>query len=283
MDNMNISDGKMDKADLKVYLLYLLKNIYKIAEENNIPIYASGGTCLGAVRHKGIIPWADDIDLMIFRCDYDRFIDLCEKQLPFPVVIRTRENDPYFYQEFAKICFMDDDGKYTDVSIDIFELDETNPDRKYFRKLQNLLKTGLYYIKMYKVSRLGYGDYMPKSIIKKALLGFFSRILTISSIDRLLKRVLTAEKTAGEYLVNWGAAYNYKRATYPKKAFGTPKKMQFENTYVWVGQHPEMILEQLYGKNYMTPPPPEKQTDHGVKSFRCSKLDFEKIKKEVGM
>ncbi|MCQ2455374.1 MAG: LicD family protein [Clostridia bacterium] len=273
----------LDKNDAKIYLLYLLKNIYKITEENDIPIYASGGTCLGAVRHKGMIPWDDDIDLMIFRKDYQKFVTLCERLLPSPIVIRTRENDPLFYQEFAKVCFLDDNGKYTELSIDIFELDETNPNRKLFRSIQNFVKSSLYHIKMYKVTKSEQGDFHSKSFAKGILLGFFSFLLPIKTIDKLLLKTLTAEKKSGDYLVNWGAAYHYTKATYPKKAFGTPKKMPFENTYVWAEEYPEMILEQLYGKNYMNPPPPEKRTDHGVKAFTCSKLDFEKIKKEVGM
>lgn len=272
----------MDKAEAKVYLLYMLRKIYDITETHGINIYASGGTCLGMVRHKGMIPWDDDIDLMIFRKDYNRFVSACEKELKAPLVIRTRENDPYFYQEFAKICLLDDNGEYTDLSIDIFELDETNPDRKVFREMQNKVKSYLYFLKMYKVSRMGHGGYFPESIAKRIALSC-GCVLSLKTIDKLLYKTLTAEKTEGKYVVNWGAAYSYKKATYPKEAFGVPQKMPFENTYVWAEEHPEMILERLYGKNYMTPPPPEKQTDHGVRKFQCTKLDFEQIKNEVGM
>lgn len=272
----------MDKAEAKVYLLYMLRKIYDITEAHGINIYASGGTCLGMVRHKGMIPWDDDIDLMIFRKDYNRFVAVCEKELKAPLVIRTRENDPYFYQEFAKICLLDDNGEYTDLSIDIFELDETNPDRKIFREMQNKIKSYLYSLKMYKVSKLGHGSYNPKSTAKRIVLSL-GCILPLKTIDKLLYKTLTAEKAEGDYVVNWGAAYSYKKATYPKKAFGVPRKMPFENTYVWAEEHPEMILERLYGKNYMTPPPPEKQTDHGVRKFQCTKLNFEQIKNEVGM
>lgn len=273
---------RMDKAEAKIYLLYMLRKLYNITESYNIPIYASGGTCLGMVRHKGMIPWDDDIDLMIFRKDYQRFVEACQKELTAPFVLRTRENDPYFYQEFAKICLVDDDGNYTDLSIDVFELDETNPERRAFREVQNKMKNYLYFLKMYKVSRLGYGCYSPESFGKKVVLTLGS-VLPLKTIDSLLYKTLTAEKTEGDYVVNWGAAYSYKKATYPKLAFGIPQKMPFENTYVWAAEHPEMILERLYGKDYMTPPSPEKQTDHGVRSFRCSKLNLEEIKQEVGM
>lgn len=272
----------LDKVEAKVYLLYMLRKIYDITEVHGINIYASGGTCLGMVRHKGMIPWDDDIDLMIFRKDYNRFVSACEKELKAPLVIRTRENDPYFYQEFAKICLVDDNGEYTDLSIDIFELDETNPNRKVFREMQNKIKRYLYLLKMYKVSRMGHGSYFPESIVKRIALSF-GCILPLKTIDKLLYETLTAEKAEGDYVVNWGAAYSYKKATYPKRAFGEPQKMPFENTYVWAEEYPEMILERLYGKNYMTPPPPEKQTDHGVRKFQCTKINFEQIKKEVGM
>lgn len=272
----------LDKTEAKVYLLYMLRKIYDITEAHGINIYASGGTCLGMVRHKGMIPWDDDIDLMIFRKDYNRFVAACEKELKAPLVIRTRENDPYFYQEFAKICLLDDNGEYTDLSIDIFELDETNPDKRTFREMQNKIKSYLYFLKMYKVSRLGHGEYHPESLVKRILLSL-GCVLPLKTIDKLLYKTLTAEKVEGNYVVNWGAAYSYKKATYPKEAFGVPQKMPFENTYVWAEEHPEMILERLYGKNYMTPPPPEKQTDHGVRKFQCTKINFEQIKNEVGM
>ncbi len=277
---MKENNEYLDKEKAKVYLLYLLKKLHEITEREGIPIYASGGTCLGMIRHQGMIPWDDDIDIMIFRKDYKRFVQACEKSLSLPIVLRTRDNDPFFYEEFAKLCFLDDDNNYTSLSIDVFELDETNPKRHLFREFQNQVKRGLYYTKMYKVSKLGYGKYHPKSIFKRCILSIGS-LLSIRSMDRLLIKILTAEKKEGDYVVNWGAAYSYKKATYPRKAFGTPHKMPFENMYVWSEEYPEMILECLYGKDYMKLPPIEKRTDHGVKSFKCSKLDFDAIKKEV--
>lgn len=277
---MKSNNELMDKEEAKTLLLYMLKELYEITEQNNISIYASGGTCLGAVRHRGMIPWDDDIDLMIFRKDYDRLTSLCENCLQKPLVLRTRENDPLFCQEFAKLCFLDDDGNYSDLSIDIFELDETEPKRALFRELQNSIKKCMYFIKRYKVSQMGYDDFYPSSAMKRFVLQI-GCLLPISLIDKLQRWAMTAEKKNCDYVVNWGAAYSYKRATYPKKAFGVPKKMCFENTYVWAAEHPEMILERLYGKNYMQLPPVEKRTDHGIRAFKCSSLDMKKIREEV--
>ena len=276
------TDKRMGKEKRKILLLYLLKILNNTAEKYDIPIYASGGTCLGMLRHKGMIPWDDDIDIMIFRKDYNRLVSALSKEIHTPVAIRTRENDPYFYQEFMKLCYLDDGGEFSDLSIDIFTLDNTDPERKTFRAVQNTVKRLLYYAKMYKVSKLGHGEYHPKSLVNHLCL-FVVSLLPLSWMDYLLKKTLTADKREGEYVVNWGAAYSYKRATYPRAAFGVPRKMPFENTYVWAEQHPEAILERLYGKKYMELPPLEKRTEHGVRDFSCRALNIDEIRKEVGL
>ena len=269
----------MDKSEAKVLLLYLLKKLHQISERNNIKIYASGGTCLGMVRHQGMIPWDDDIDIMVFRKDYPRLIQCLQKELDSPITIRNRETDPYYYQEFSKLCFIADDGEYSDLSIDIFPLDNTDPQRKIYRALQNQIKRNLYYAKMYKVSKLGKADYHPKSICKRIVLDIES-LIPLKTMDNILQRTLTADKRVGEYVVNWGASYSYKRATYPRSAFGTPQKRAFENTYIWSEEQPEIILEKLYGSNYMELPPVEKRTDHKVRNFTCSGLNVAEITKE---
>lgn len=262
----------MAKGKARVLLLYLLKQLNGICEKANIPYYASGGTCLGAVRHKGFIPWDDDIDVMMPRKYYDLFVEVCNKQLEEPVVIRTRENDPFFCCEYIKLCFLDEKLGYSDLSIDVFFLDETNPERAFFRACQNFLLLQLYYLKTYKVGKLGKGRrYQPKNPLRRIWLWALS-ILPLKTIDRWNKAIMMAENSVGDYWVNWGSCYSYKKATYSKSALGISQKVPFEDSYVYVAEHTEEILVHLYGSKYMTPPPPEKRTDHGVREIYCSML-----------
>lgn len=274
----------MNKSDVKVLLLYLLKHINKICEDANIPYYASAGTCLGAVRHKGLIPWDDDIDIMIERKYYDLFVEKASQFLESPVVIRTRENDPYFCCEYIKMCFEDDELGYSDLSIDVFFLDETNPKRKFFRAMQNKILRDLYFVKRFKVSKTKKGEhYVPNNIFKRFYVSFLSLFLSFKFIEKIHKKTMLAEKKDCEYWINWGSCYSYKKATYLKQSFGTPQKLKYENTYIYAPEKPEIMLSQLYGSNYMTPPPPEKRTDHGVRKLSCKKLDIEKIRKEIDL
>lgn len=273
MDERN-TDSLMEKEKARILLLHLLGQLNTICEKAGIPYYASGGTCLGAVRHQGFIPWDDDIDVMMPRSYYKAFVEACERYLKAPVVIRTRENDPYFCCEYIKLCFQDDVYGYSDLSIDVFFLDETNPQRTFFRAWQHFLLRQLYCIKTYKVGRIGKGkSYHPHHFFRRMWLGFWSKLLSLKCIDKWNKAVMLAEKHEGAYWINWGSCYSYKKATYSKKALGTPRKLPFENTYVYVAEHTEEILVHLYGPNYMVPPPPEKRTDHGVREIHCSELE----------
>ena len=114
-------------------MLDMLKYIDQICQENDIPYWLSSGTCLGAVRHGGFIPWDDDIDIEMLGKDYDRFLRIMEIRCDSRYVIQTHQNDSAYLLPFGKLrdrnsemketIVIDRDYKYRGVYIDIFPIE----------------------------------------------------------------------------------------------------------------------------------------------------------------
>ena len=87
-------DGtKITVHDVHVVLLEMLKDIDALCRKHNIPYFLNGGTALGAVRHKGFIPWDDDADISMMREDFDRFREVIKTDLPDKYVAQCFAND----------------------------------------------------------------------------------------------------------------------------------------------------------------------------------------------
>ncbi len=126
----------MNKIDiLKREEIEILNYVVDICEKNNLKYHLDFGTLLGAVRHKGFIPWDDDIDISMPRCDYDKFIKICAlMNSNSDFFLQTSDTDSNYYQFFAKMrknntTFLEKDAEYLKynkgIYIDIFPVDST--------------------------------------------------------------------------------------------------------------------------------------------------------------
>lgn len=129
----NSHQGRLN-AIQSVQLASLLE-IDRICKKHNIKYFLGGGTLLGAVRHKGFIPWDDDSDLMMLREDYDKFCKIAPSELPKGMSFQDSNTDKHCYYEFAK-CRIDNTifatsfakthtGMHNGLAIDVFCHDKT--------------------------------------------------------------------------------------------------------------------------------------------------------------
>lgn len=127
-------------------MLDLLMEFDRVCKKNGIKYFASGGTMLGAVRHKGFIPWDDDIDVMMFREDYDKLLEVGPKEFHHPYFFQNKLTDPCCIDLISKLrnsettALMDYEigTKYNynrGIFIDIFPLDFIPEDHESFVKL----------------------------------------------------------------------------------------------------------------------------------------------------
>lgn len=242
--------------------LDIFKAFAEVCEKLNIRYYLLAGTMLGAVRHKGFIPWDDDIDVGIVREDYDRFLKEAPALLPDYLFVQTYESDPEYPHIFAKIrnsntTFIEtpvrDNTINHGIYIDVFPLDRcyANTRNKISFRLQEQLLS-LRISKMYK-------NASPS--LKVKFCRAFTTLLwpkegrALQRLDRLYRSM-----PKGDCLVNFSGVYG-EREIMPADWYGEGVKLDFEGIKVTVPQAYDKWLSQVYG-DYMQLPPVEKRVSH---------------------
>lgn len=248
-----------DLEELHIILLDMAKAFHQICEEENIPYYMLGGTMLGAVRHKGFIPWDDDMDFGVPREYFDVVVKALRQKLPSHYGIYDKTSG-IIDAGFVKICdkrtiqfhYWDPNpDKKFGVNIDIFPIDRLT--HLWKRKLVTFLMR----LHGYNVLEANDRPSVKRMVayMVKAFLCFFNRSVLIDFIENHLI------ETEGDLLTNTFGAYNWKRETMPESYFGTPQLMDFEDTKLYAVATPHAYLKHMYG-DYMKLPPKEKRHIH---------------------
>ena len=107
-------DGSLLRRQ-QLRMLELLEVIDVICRKHQIPYWLSSGTLIGAARHKGFIPWDDDLDIEMLRSDYLRLLKVLPQELPDNLALQTNETDPNYIFIYGKL--RDKDSHMTVFSI----------------------------------------------------------------------------------------------------------------------------------------------------------------------
>lgn len=257
------SEDKNVAAAQKV-MLEILKEIHKVCVKNNITYWLDAGTLLGAVRHKGFIPWDDDCDISMPRTDYEKFIEIAQSELPNNMFLQTKKTDPESNFRFAKVRKLGtkliesgetgDENYCHGIFVDIFPYD--NYRYKWFVSLLN------WHIS-FREKRKKY----PKGSLKRFLIQIYTNIIMWIPVHI----IGFIKQMAKKYSVNDN---DYKWFTYGLECGGffltTRKnvlpvvlsKQCFENESFYVPQNSIAVVKANYGESYMKLPPEDKRKTH---------------------
>lgn len=260
-------------------ILGILRELISICERHGLHYYCCAGTAIGAVRHHGIIPWDDDIDVIMPRPDYDRLLEIAQQEDFGQYELITPYNNPAYPLYFAKLS----DRTTTLVEererpcviglfVDIFPLDATSGDieearreRRRYSKLLNRLNaistrnTFPEYISLLK-KRKEWGRF----VIKTAAWFFRSAI----------RRKLLKEMDIMSHRHDYAAAENVQvftgsygdREIFPKSWLGRGSLFEFDGLQVTLPEEYDKYLRHFFG-DYMQLPPIEQRVEKHHRAY----------------
>lgn len=270
--------------NVQKYNLDILKAVDKLCKKNKLTYFLSEGSLLGAVRHNGFIPWDDDIDIMMPREDYEKFIDIALKELKNEYVLQCNKNidnywvasikvrmtkkTKYIQKELAGIT--DNIGPY----IDIFPLDYLPKESSFIQKYYMNKVKNLKLILWYKFSNKKLGELKG---IKKKFLIICGRLSSYKTIHKKLYNSMTHfNNKKHNFVINYGSYYDYKKQIFPYKYYEKAKDIPFEDTKLPVPIEAEKILSKIYGNYNMLPNINNRYPKH---TFFKTDVDYFKRKK----
>ena len=243
----------------------LLKEFDRICRELELPYFLVCGSALGAVKYQGFIPWDDDVDVAMYRQDYEKFITMAPAMLPQNLFLQNHRTEPRFPQLYSKL--RDSETTYIEktaatipmnhgIFIDIFPLDGYPKGKLAQKRLE-------FRNKLYQSMLLSAYDF-PRNAPNRVICGIY-RLFGIhrrsGKIAAKLNHILSKYGVEGSELVcnhgNWQGKLEYA----PKWHYGSGKTVKFEGLTSYVPESYDDYLGQKYG-DWRADLPPEEQKGH---------------------
>ena len=228
-------------------LLEMGKIIVHILEKNEVPYMITFGTLLGAVRHKGFIPWDDDFDLFLFDDSYDKAMNVLQKELPLDLFLEYEKTEPLYFHGWAHVKDVN-----SIASCDLYPQDEAYSHKGISVDLYKAVKIGENELEEFLLK-----EHMSY-IIRRHKAGFLSDDYfekTINNLSKKLNSIIHIKSKKNIYGMALPERYMLIEDVFPLK------KIAFDSFMFYGPQNPEKLLTHFYG-SYMNLPPIENRHPH---------------------
>ncbi len=264
---MSITDKQFD--EVKKIQLEILLEFDRVCRENDIKYSLYFGTLLGAVRHKGFIPWDDDIDVVMERGEYNKFMEIQKKNIDSNFFVQNYETDPNFFRSFSRIrkndtLYLQRFFQHVDIHhgifIDIFPFDSVYEDvakeKKRIKLLQRLRRINV--IKYFGVDE-------KANILKKISQKTIDFIIPNPWFNQMITKVNIKRNDQNlewcSHLTDRVDNTMFKKWLIKKDELLDLVELEFEGHKFYAIKSYKNVLENIYG-DYMELPPVEQRVPH---------------------
>lgn len=259
---------RVHEANLKI-----LKEVDRICRKHGIQYLMDAGTLLGAVRHKGFIPWDDDADLAFTRDNYDKFIKVVRDELPEGMTFfdcTTLRGGRAFYDFTCRILYDNSrthedtpemqyyEGVLNHLWVDLFVIDEL-PENKLSAAFTLFLHKAVYGMAMGHRYQLDYSSYTPLYKLFVGVLATVGKLVPMKTIFKMQHMLSVKDKKGTSnlrYYSNYQPDYLY--VTLQKQWCEEIVDLEFEDTALMAPKEWHQVLTWIYG-DYNQLPPEEKR------------------------
>lgn len=265
---MNSLDKEFSIKEIWKVELKILENFDSVCKKHNLRYFADSGTLLGAIRHDGFIPWDDDIDVVMLRKDYNKFLKIAKKEFQFPYYVQTGYNEKGYFGGLIHVRDSNTTAilkknfpttKYNQgIFIDVFPLDNVI-ENKFLLKIQALCKKILFatlYTKQCLMRKqkihINKVALVPLALLPQKFLYFiYDKICSLGNLF---------ECEYVDTVAYYGTCGKRKKTIYHEVI-----NHKFEDTTIAIPKDYHESLLNMYGSDYMIPK--KFPSDHGEVFF----------------
>ena len=267
--------------DAQMIMVNILKEIDKICTKHNLKYFLDAGTLIGAVRHKGFIPWDDDVDIGMPREDYKKFLEIAQKEFPDYLFLQTFETDKYYdiYQVPSKVrdnrtlIFEENVPKNEKMNnglfVDVFPFDSL-PKSKSVYKMQR--KISEFILRSYVRLRDKPEKFSFKNKITFTIYKIVTKIFTTKNRLKFFNFLVNWNDEESPY-ITYGVDTAWSEYVHKKEDYFDLIRLEFEGEKFYAPRNYDAILSKLYG-DYMTLPKEEDRVWHAKELKKLKNINI---------